>query len=75
MCLFLKIVNNINYCNQLSLSLSLGSDNKVSDVDGHPYTTLLYSNGPGYRQPRNILVDTGKDFVQVRKTYFLIHER
>ncbi|XP_014599695.1 PREDICTED: alkaline phosphatase-like isoform X1 [Polistes canadensis] len=42
----------------------LGSDSKVSDVDGQPYTTLLYSNGPGYTQPRNILRDAGKDSIQ-----------
>ncbi|KAF7409755.1 hypothetical protein HZH68_004136 [Vespula germanica] len=44
----------------------LGSDSKVSDVDGQPYTTLLYSNGPGYTQPRNILRDAGKDSIQVK---------
>ncbi|KAK2580024.1 hypothetical protein KPH14_012313 [Odynerus spinipes] len=42
----------------------LGSDSKVSDVDGQPYTTLLYSNGPGYTKPRNILRDAGKDSIQ-----------
>ncbi|XP_014481614.1 PREDICTED: alkaline phosphatase, tissue-nonspecific isozyme-like isoform X2 [Dinoponera quadriceps] len=41
-----------------------GSDSKVSDVDGQPYTTLLYSNGPGYTQPRNILREAGKDSIQ-----------
>nr|XP_012227449.1 PREDICTED: alkaline phosphatase-like isoform X2 [Linepithema humile] len=41
-----------------------GSDSKVSDVDGQPYTTLLYSNGPGYTQPRNILREAGKDSTQ-----------
>lgn len=44
-----------------------GSDSKVSDVDGQPYTTLLYSNGPGYTQPRNILREAGKDSIQVKK--------
>ncbi|XP_043491262.1 alkaline phosphatase-like isoform X1 [Polistes fuscatus] len=48
----------------------LGSDSKVSDVDGQPYTTLLYSNGPGYTQPRNILRDAGKDSIQAVCTYF-----
>jgi len=43
-----------------------GSDSKVSDVDGQPYTTLLYSNGPGYMHPRNILREAGKDSIQVR---------
>ncbi|XP_036147815.1 alkaline phosphatase isoform X2 [Monomorium pharaonis] len=41
-----------------------GSDSKVSDVDGQPYTTLLYSNGPGYMHPRNILREAGKDSIQ-----------
>ncbi|XP_024893743.1 alkaline phosphatase-like isoform X1 [Temnothorax curvispinosus] len=41
-----------------------GSDSKVSDVDGQPYTTLLYSNGPGYTHPRNILREAGKDSIQ-----------
>lgn len=27
-----------------------GIDDKTSDVDGMPYTTLLYSNGPGYNR-------------------------
>ncbi|OAD61885.1 Alkaline phosphatase, tissue-nonspecific isozyme [Eufriesea mexicana] len=40
------------------------SDSKVSDVDGQPYTTLLYSNGPGYTQPRNILREASKDSIQ-----------
>lgn len=43
-----------------------GSDSKVSDLDGQPYTTLLYSNGPGYTQPRNILREAGKDSIQVK---------
>ncbi|XP_006566957.1 alkaline phosphatase isoform X6 [Apis mellifera] len=43
-----------------------GSDSKMSDVDGQPYTTLLYSNGPGYTQPRNILREAGKDSIQRR---------
>lgn len=25
-------------------------DNKESDVDSMPYTTLLYANGPGYNR-------------------------
>lgn len=29
-----------------------GADTAVSDVDGRPYTTLLYGNGPGYSSPR-----------------------
>ncbi|XP_011336534.1 alkaline phosphatase isoform X2 [Ooceraea biroi] len=41
-----------------------GTDSKVSDVDGQPYTTLLYSNGPGYTQPRSILREAGKDSIQ-----------
>nr|AVD96954.1 ALP-5 [Nilaparvata lugens] len=32
----------------------LGTDRKASDVDGLPYTTLLYGNGPGYAIPRLI---------------------
>ncbi|XP_018328253.1 alkaline phosphatase-like [Agrilus planipennis] len=30
----------------------LGPDNKMSDVDGQPYSLLLYGNGPGYSSPR-----------------------
>ncbi|XP_072760654.1 alkaline phosphatase [Anoplolepis gracilipes] len=41
-----------------------GSDSKLSDIDGQPYTTLLYSNGPGYTQPRTILREAGKDSIQ-----------
>ena len=29
-------------------------DSKVSDVDGMPYSTLLYGNGPGYSVPRTV---------------------
>ncbi|KAL6957376.1 alkaline phosphatase, partial [Sarracenia purpurea var. burkii] len=29
-------------------------DNKVSDVDNMPYSTLLYGNGPGFSVPRMI---------------------
>ncbi|PSN41403.1 hypothetical protein C0J52_25115 [Blattella germanica] len=32
----------------------LGVDSKMSDVDGLPYSTLLYGNGPGFSQPRPI---------------------
>ncbi|KAJ1522008.1 hypothetical protein ONE63_002330 [Megalurothrips usitatus] len=32
----------------------LGVDSKVSDVDGMPYSTLLYGNGPGYSVPRTV---------------------
>ncbi|XP_012347132.1 alkaline phosphatase-like isoform X3 [Apis florea] len=46
-----------------------GSDSKMSDVDGQPYTTLLYSNGPGYTQPRNILREAGKDSIQLKEEY------
>lgn len=42
----------------------LGSDSKVSDVDGKPYTTLLYSNGPGHTDPRSIVREAGKDSIQ-----------
>lgn len=52
-----------------------GSDSKVSDVDGQPYTTLLYSNGPGYTQPRSILREAGKDSIQVRAASILISAR
>lgn len=31
-----------------------GTDTKVSDMDGLPYSTLLYGNGPGYSSPRAI---------------------
>ncbi|XP_076394292.1 alkaline phosphatase-like [Megachile rotundata] len=41
-----------------------GSDSQVSDVDGQLYTTLLYSNGPGYTQPRNISRKSAKDSIQ-----------
>lgn len=49
------------------LFFASGSDSKMSDVDGQPYTTLLYSNGPGYTQPRNILREAGKDSIQVKE--------
>lgn len=29
-----------------------GMDSKVSDIDGLPYSTLLYTNGPGFSSPR-----------------------
>lgn len=45
-----------------------GSDSKVSDIDGKPYTTLLYSNGPGHTDPRSIVREAGKDSIQVRKS-------
>ncbi|XP_046683690.1 alkaline phosphatase-like [Homalodisca vitripennis] len=32
----------------------LGTDSRLSDVDGLPYSTLLYSNGPGYANPRAV---------------------
>lgn len=32
----------------------LGTDTKLSDVDGLPYWTLLYGNGPGYTMPRAV---------------------
>ncbi|XP_023712942.1 alkaline phosphatase [Cryptotermes secundus] len=32
----------------------LGIDSKTSDVDGLPYSTLLYGNGPGFSQPRPV---------------------
>ncbi|GFU17927.1 alkaline phosphatase, tissue-nonspecific isozyme [Trichonephila clavipes] len=31
-------------------SSGVGLDNKESDVDNMPYTTLLYANGPGYNR-------------------------
>lgn len=31
-----------------------GIDSKTSDVDGLPYSTLLYGNGPGFSQPRPV---------------------
>ncbi|XP_033309172.1 alkaline phosphatase, tissue-nonspecific isozyme-like [Bombus bifarius] len=48
----------------MSRNIDQSSDSKVSDLDGQPYTTLLYSNGPGYTQPRNILREAGKDSIQ-----------
>lgn len=33
---------------------STGMDNKVSDVDNMPYSTLLYGNGPGFSVPRMV---------------------
>ncbi|KAJ8933069.1 hypothetical protein NQ314_014238, partial [Rhamnusium bicolor] len=36
----------------------LGPDSKVSDVDGQPYTTILYGNGPGFATPRIIPMNT-----------------
>ncbi|KAK0083963.1 hypothetical protein PV325_007860 [Microctonus aethiopoides] len=43
---------------------SQGSDSKKSDVDGKPYTTLLYSNGPGHTEPRSVMREAGKDSIQ-----------
>ncbi|EEB13659.1 Alkaline phosphatase, tissue-nonspecific isozyme precursor, putative [Pediculus humanus corporis] len=31
-----------------------GTDGKVSDIDGFPYSTLIYGNGPGFSEPRTI---------------------
>ncbi|KAG8225734.1 hypothetical protein J437_LFUL012877 [Ladona fulva] len=36
----------------------LGVDAKLSDVDGMPYTTLLYGNGPGFGRENLTGVDT-----------------
>ncbi|XP_049820469.1 alkaline phosphatase-like [Aethina tumida] len=36
----------------------LGPDSKVSDIDGQPYTTILYANGPGFAMPRIIPMNT-----------------
>ncbi|RZC39901.1 Alk phosphatase domain containing protein, partial [Asbolus verrucosus] len=33
-------------------------DSKVSDIDGQPYTTILYGNGPGYATPRIVPMNT-----------------
>ncbi|XP_015111441.1 alkaline phosphatase [Diachasma alloeum] len=41
-----------------------GSDSKKSDVDGKPYTTLLYSNGPGHTEPRSVMREASKDSIQ-----------
>ncbi|KAL3277488.1 hypothetical protein HHI36_012834 [Cryptolaemus montrouzieri] len=35
-----------------------GPDSKVSDVDGQPYTTILYGNGPGFAIPRIVPMNT-----------------
>lgn len=32
------------------MCLPAGLDTEISDLDGKPYTTLLYGNGPGYAQ-------------------------
>lgn len=40
--------------NQFLYFLPTGVDTKVSDVDGLPYWTLLYGNGPGYTTPRAV---------------------
>lgn len=40
------------------LRIISGPDSKVSDVDGQPYTTILYGNGPGYATPRIIPMNT-----------------
>ncbi|XP_034256863.1 alkaline phosphatase, tissue-nonspecific isozyme-like [Thrips palmi] len=39
----------------------LGVDSKVSDVDGMPYSTLLYGNGPGYSAPRAVPPNRTRD--------------
>lgn len=38
-----------------------GADTKVSDIDGLPYTTLLYGTGPGYANPRTLPAITTED--------------
>ncbi|KAK9880317.1 hypothetical protein WA026_010196 [Henosepilachna vigintioctopunctata] len=35
-----------------------GPDSKVSDIDGQPYTTILYGNGPGFAFPRIVPMNT-----------------
>ncbi|KAG8281262.1 hypothetical protein J6590_062875 [Homalodisca vitripennis] len=38
----------------LRYSFQTRTDSRLSDVDGLPYSTLLYSNGPGYANPRAV---------------------
>ncbi|XP_043272599.1 alkaline phosphatase-like [Venturia canescens] len=38
-----------------------GSDTKTSDLDGKPYTTLLYGNGPGYSETRKDIRRNSRD--------------
>lgn len=40
------------------MNVFAGPDSKVSDIDGQPYTTILYGNGPGYSTPRIIPLNT-----------------
>nr|XP_027195656.1 alkaline phosphatase-like [Dermatophagoides pteronyssinus] len=45
----------------------LGIDDQTSDSDKLPYTTLMYTNGPGYRKFRENLSEintTDRDFIQ-----------
>lgn len=35
-----------------------GPDSRVSDIDGQPYTTILYGNGPGFATPRIVPMNT-----------------
>ncbi|XP_054257074.1 alkaline phosphatase, tissue-nonspecific isozyme-like [Macrosteles quadrilineatus] len=39
----------------------LGTDTKPSDMDGLPYSSLLYGNGPGYTSPRAIPSNTSEE--------------
>jgi alkaline phosphatase len=39
---------------RLKTICAAGVDSKMSDVDGLPYSTLLYGNGPGFSQPRPV---------------------
>ncbi|KAJ9575353.1 hypothetical protein L9F63_025695, partial [Diploptera punctata] len=50
-------------CNSKIL-LSTRLDTILSDVDGKPYTTLLYGNGPGYTEPRTIPQGNPRDIIQ-----------
>ncbi|XP_044757867.1 alkaline phosphatase-like [Coccinella septempunctata] len=40
------------------LLFNTGPDSKVSDIDGQPYTTILYGNGPGFAIPRIVPMNT-----------------
>nr|CAD7437450.1 unnamed protein product [Timema bartmani] len=47
-------VSYVDYTGVLDVVANYRVDSKMSDMDGFPYSTLLYGNGPGYTQPRTV---------------------
>lgn len=51
-CQPLGIVKNVSKYYNSFFCFVTGPDSRVSDIDGQPYTTVLYGNGPGFATPR-----------------------